>query len=166
MNELDAAWSELLADATQKAKASGRQDVADYLALKATNDAIRTTAVEWLFAAMIEIAHEENHRNLTIDREEPHSFTYHGSNMSGSLLRLRQGVRCLTIEAGWPRTPTDGFMRGGALAAAKIIHRGMSNKNVELVLIRGEDLPTWKDREAVFDSHQVREHFEVFLGRR
>jgi hypothetical protein len=56
MNELDEAWAEMLAGAIENAKASGRGDVADFLALKRSNDAIRQTAVDWLFNSFIEIA--------------------------------------------------------------------------------------------------------------
>ena len=55
-----------------------------------------------------------------MENENPHNFRLRGANLVGSLLRVRQGVRCLTVEAGWTRTPNDGFMRGGALAIARI----------------------------------------------
>jgi len=74
MNELDEAWSEVLAGAIANAKSSGREDVADFLALKQSNDAIRKTAVEWLFNSIIEIASEASRDNphILIERESPH----------------------------------------------------------------------------------------------
>jgi len=33
--------------------------------------------------------------------------------MVGPLLTLSFAVRALSIEAGWPRAPRDGFVRGG-----------------------------------------------------
>ena len=116
MNELDEIWAQKLAEAAENARVSGRHDVADYLALKAANDTIRRTAVGWLFDTAVQIAAEAN-RNLSgiaIEREDPYNFSLRGANIVGSMLRVRQGVRCMTIEAGWTRTPADGFMCGGA----------------------------------------------------
>src|SRR5436305_2498739 len=107
MNELDEIWSQMLADAEARARASGRHDVADYLALKASNDQIRERSIRWLFDSIIEFAAHANRREqaIAIEREDPHNFSFRGANLVGSLLRIRQGVRCLTLEAGWTRTP-------------------------------------------------------------
>lgn len=171
MNELDEIWSKMLSKALENAKASGRHDVADYLALKATNDAIRKASTTWLFDTMLEIAGEANRNNssISIERQEPHNFSWNGSNMAGSLLRMRQGVRCLTIEAGWTRTPADGFMRGGALAFARITHFGMAKQNAELMLLQSDGFPDWyvrRDEKAGdhFRSESLRGHFQIFLG--
>lgn len=171
MNELDELWSHMLSEALETARASGRHDVADYLSLKAANDALRQTAVHWLFDSLIEIADEANrrHAGIAIDRVDPHNFRHRGSNIVGSMLSVRQGVRCLTIEAGWTRTPNDGFMRGGALAFARIRHFGMSKANAELMLIKKDTAPAWavetgENTMLEFDSHALREHFRIFLG--
>ena len=66
MNELDEAWSQMLAGAIENARASGRGDIADFLALKQSNDALRQTAVDWLFNSFIEIAAEANRRNSLV----------------------------------------------------------------------------------------------------
>jgi hypothetical protein len=136
MNELDEFWSEQLNTAFEQAKDSGREDVADYLALKAANDTIRSSEVERLFESIIAAAMSDGFRSdrLVVERETPHSFTHRGGNLSGSLLRLRYGVRCLTVEAGWTRTPNDGFMRLGALAFARTTHFGIPKANTELLL--------------------------------
>jgi hypothetical protein len=90
--------------------------------------------------------------------------------MVGSLIRFRFGVRSLTIEAGWTRTPADGFMRGGALAAARLTHFGQAKHNAELVLLRpGDNAPQWfavtrNNTLAVFDMRSILEHFAVFIG--
>src|SRR5258708_34688928 len=109
MTELDQIWSKMLTDASARADIDDRQHVADYLRLKTTNDAIRERGVGWLFDTVIEIAGlaMRDHFGITIEREEPHSFARGSSNMVGSLLEVRQGVRCLTVEAGWARTPRD-----------------------------------------------------------
>ncbi len=173
MNELDEVWSKMLSRAIENANAAGQSDVADYLNLKAANDAIRQTSVGWLFDTLIEIAGQANRSNssISIEREDPHRFAYGGSNMAGSLLRLRQGVRCLTLEAGWTRTPADGFMRGGALAVARIMHLGISKANVELLLQRSNGLPVWntlKDEKPadIVRLETLREQFRIFIGDR
>jgi hypothetical protein len=170
MDELDEVWSQMLENALAEAKTAGRGDVADYLALKASNDRIRQTAVKWLFDTMTEIAAHANRKNanITIENENPHAFTYHHANLVGSLLRFRQGVRCLTVEAGWTRAPQDGFMRGGALAAARITHFGMSKSNAELHLLRFEAKPHWfaVERDGMRTSFEVEDlirHFQIFL---
>ena len=168
MNELDEAWSHMLAGAIANAKATGRDDVADYLALKQSNDLIRQTSVEWLFSSLIEIATDPTGGNssLVIERESPHEFALRGAKMAGSLIRLRHGVRCLTVEAGWTRTPSHGFMRGGALAAARIGHFGLPEMGVELVLMRVDETPVWSSPDGrSFDSQSLREHFAILLGK-
>lgn len=171
MNELDEVWTRIINEARAKAEASGRGDVAEYLALKASNDAIRAASVKWLFDAALEIASQANREkaSIAIENENPHSFAFGNANLVGSLARFRQGVRCLTVEAGWTRTPADGFMRGGALACARISHFGMSKANAEILLIGGENSPNWfaadKDgKRHLFDSKNLHRHFQIFLG--
>jgi hypothetical protein len=166
MNELDEAWSEMLAGAIENARSSGRGDVADFLALKQSNDALRQTAVDWLFNSFIEIASEANRRNslVVIEREEPHEFPFNNAKMAGSLVRVRFGVRSLIVEAGWTRLPSHGFMRGGALAAARIKHFGMPEAGDELILVRSEEIPAWNSADGSrFDSQKLFEHFRLLL---
>lgn len=171
VSELDEMWSTMLDDAMRAARAAGRHDVADYLDLKARNDAIRQANVRWLFEGIAHIALEvENEiRGLKVEREEPHSFSYRNANISGWLIRLSQGVRCLTLEAGWTRTPADGFMRGGALAVARITHRGMTKMNADLILKPDNAGPGWTaiygDGVSIaVDETFLRQHFAVFVG--
>ncbi len=167
MTELDHVWSQMLVDAEARAGDTGRKHVADYLRLRATNDAIRVGGVGWLFDTMIEIASPAMniHNPVHIEREEPHSFDRGSSTMVGSLLSIRQGVRCLTIEAGWVRTPSDGIMQKGALVYARISHFGMPTSGGEIRLVHAESLPQWLDETgAVVGSRELRRHFEVFLG--
>lgn len=172
MNELNEFWTNSIAEAINKARGEGRHDVADYLALKATNDEIRAAASRWLFESALEIAHEAMRRgiNLKIENENPHRFEMGKSVMVGSLIRFRFGVRSLTVEAGWTRTPGDGFMRGGALAAARLTHFGQAKHNVELVLLRSAaSAPEWfavrpEAARVPFDSRHLLEHFAIFIG--
>ena len=163
MTELDRVWSKMLEDALPDA--SG--DVAEYLRLKATNDAIRRLGVSWLFDTMIEIAGREmrGRPHLNIELVEPHSFKHGNSNMVGRLASFRLGVRCLTVEAGWVRTPTDGIMRNGSLAVARISHFGKSEHGSELRFIHGEKLPNWLDTDGnTASSALLEEHFTILLS--
>lgn len=171
MNELDETWSKMLSQALENARVSGRHDVADYLNLKAANDTIRQTGVAWLFDTLIEIAGDANRSNpgISIEREDVYNFLHRGANIVGSLVRLRLGVRCLTVEAGWTRTPADGFMRGGALAFARLTHMGMPKANTDLSLIKSEESPIWQfmleEKGAqIFRSESLRDHFRIFTG--
>lgn len=171
VSELDEMWSTMLDDALRSARAAGRHDVADYLDLKARNDAVRHANVRWLFEAIAFIALEveQRMRGMKVEREQPHSFGHLGANLTGGLIRISQGVRCLTIEAGWTRIPSDGFMRGGALAIAKLTHRGMPKKSADLILKPDKEGPGWT---AVYpdgvsiavDETFLRQHFAVFVG--
>ncbi len=166
MTELDHVWSQMLDKAAAKALDSGHRDIADYLRLKAANDEIRTIGVGWLLDTFVEIAGHavRKHAAITIERHEPHNFAYGNSNMVGSLIHVRHGVRCLTIEAGWTRTPRDGIMRNGALAFARITHFGLPKLDADLRMVRGETLPEWLDEtDTAVDSHELRRHFDVLL---
>lgn len=165
--ELDEIWAQKLEDALANAQASGRKDVAEYLALKAANDAMRHTSVQWLFGSLLEIAAANS--SIRIENESAHRFDFANAQMVGYLLRFRQGVRCLTLEAGWTRTPNDGFMRNNALAAARISHFGMAKQNTELILLKNDNVLNWfsiegDGRKEMFDSRHLSVHFKLFTG--
>jgi hypothetical protein len=167
MTELDQVWAGMLAAAEKNASELGREDIAAYLRLKATNDAIRARGVEWLFDTMIEIASNAQlrHAMITIEREEPHRFTRGNSRMVGSKLEIRHGVRCLTVEAGWTRAPSDGVMHGAALAYARVLHFGLQRHAAELKLIHGNELPRWvAETGDTVDSGELERHFDLFIG--
>ena len=168
MTELDEVWNRMLADAAESAKAQGRSDVAEYLSLKAANDMIRSAGVKWLFDSALEItaAAEGAARRITIERVEPFNFPYRGANIVGSQLKLNLGVRCLSVEAGWTRTPADGFMRGGPLAVARLRHFGIPKANAELLLLKTDAAVTWSETDSKrdFTTQHLQEHFLVFLG--
>jgi hypothetical protein len=146
MEELDASWAQMLVAASERAALQGRNDVAEYLRLKATNDAIRAAGVKWLLDAFIATAFEQN-RSVKIDRQERHTFAHGSSTMAGKRLTIRYGVRCLEIEAGWTRNPSHGIMREAALARANILHFGRSRDNESLKLVHAVDLPEWRMAE-------------------
>jgi hypothetical protein len=146
MNELDEVWTKMLAEATSRARASDQHHVADYLDLKASNDLIRRASVGWLLETLIQHAASANRLSgsIAIERTEPHNFGYRGANLVGTSVSLRYGVRCLTVEAGWTRTPADGFMRGGMLAFARFRHFGLPKAGMEAALLRSGDSPVWR----------------------
>lgn len=171
MSELDQLWTQMLDEAMREARAAGRHDVADYLDLKSRNDILRRAGIEWLFEGLIGIAGEatRDFAAITIDRDEPHNFAHRGANIAGSKLTFRLGVRCLTVEAGWTRTPADGFMRGGALAVAKMTHFGFAKMNTELVLKPSEAGPGWTafypdGRSTAADEEFLRQNFALLIG--
>jgi len=166
MLELDQVWSKMIDEAAVDASKSGRHAVVDYLRLRATNDAIRKAGVDWLFNTVVEIAARasRDRPRITINRDEPHNFDRGNSNMVGSRLEIRHGVRCLTAEAGWVRTPSDGIMKNGALAFARITHFGMPKSAAEYRLVRAESLPHWLDEaDLIVDSREILRHFGIFL---
>ena len=172
MTDIDDVWTSILASAADNA-GSVHRDVADFLSLKASNDQIRQAAMTWLFEGLTQIAAEANRRNIpvTIERVDSHRFGYRGANIVGSLLRVRQGVRSLSVEAGWTRSPGDGFMRGGAMAVARIAHFGMREAGADLILIRHEGTPIWcsidRDETRVeFRLQDLMRHFAIFIGER
>ena len=169
MNDFERQWSELLRNATTRAAAAGRDDIADYLDLRAGNDAIRQTGIEWLFTTLTGIAEKaaEDIRNIKTEREEPYSFKIGNSRMTGAVLRFRLGVRCLSVEAGWTRLPGDGIMRGGSLAVARITHFGIPKANMDLYLVRSGESYIWnfQTRDNVrgfFGSRHLAAHFQLF----
>jgi hypothetical protein len=124
-------------EARERARGGGRGDVLDYLDLRAANDATRARAVEWLLELFTAAAGELNRAGagLTLARTDAHRFRVGNSTMVGTRLVLRRGVRALTVEAGWPRAPRDGIVRGGGLASATIGHFGDPRAGDELLLV-------------------------------
>ena len=175
MSELETEWARRLAEAEQRARASGRSDVADYLVLRALNDEARNLGIEWLLAAFIAHAGEANRAGAGIGlaQTDAHRFRVGTSTMVGKRLTLSAGVRVLTIEAGWPRTPSDGIVRGGGLAAARVSHFGQRRDDDELLLVQttNDAAPGWlvldptgaRRRAAPLEDARVRLHVSKLL---
>jgi hypothetical protein len=142
-------------EARERARGGGRNEVLDYLDLKAANDAARTRAVEWLLESFIAAAGELNRAGagVAVARTDPHRFRVGSSTMVGARLVLRRGVRALTVEAGWPRAPRDGIVRGGGLASAAIGHFGDARAGCELLLVPD---PTMEPRWFVIEKTGAR----------
>jgi len=157
----------MLEDAQLQALADGRNQLAEYLRLKATNDAIRTAAVGWLIDTFIEAAGDamRSRPSLFVEREDPHTFKRGNSTMVGTLVEMRQGVRKLSLAAGWARHPSHGIMQQGALAFARFSHLGMPRSGGEIRLVHGNDLPQWLDEDqVVVGSDYISRHISIFLS--
>ena len=174
MSELDEQWAIAMAEAERRARASGRHDVAEYLSLRNANDLARSTGIEWLFATFQALAGEANRAgaSIQITQADAHRFAVGNATMVGSLLTLHLGVRKLLVEAGWPRKPRDGFVRGGGLASARIRHFGQRAADEELLLTRASDdgTPVWfilekTEARTSLSEARVRHHIAKFLGR-
>jgi hypothetical protein len=169
----EADYERLIGEARERAREGRRGDVADYLGLRSANDALRVRAVERLLGLFTAAAGELNRggAGLQMARTEAHRFRVGNSTMVGPRLVLTRGVRALTVEAGWPRGPRDGIVRGGGLACARITHFGRASADEELTLLPADDggEPCWfaaggaGTNFALLPEH-VKLHFVTFLG--
>ena len=141
MGGIDEEYERRMSEARERARGGGRGDVLEYLNLREANDAARTRGVEWLLEAFTTAAGELNRTGagLALARTDAHRFRVGNSSMVGARLVLRRGIRALTVEAGWPRAPLDGVVRGGGLASALVGHFGNARAGEELLLVPGGD---------------------------
>ena len=171
MGELDEAWAAALSEAERRARLAGRADVAAYLSLKNSNDLLRKAGVEWLLAEFTSLAGEANRAggSVQISKQEGHRFGTASSTMVGHLITFTNGVRTLFVEAGWPRTPRDGVVRGGGLAAANIRHLGIKTANEELLLVKSPTgAPAWKSlskNHTFLHKADMQRHLAILLDR-
>jgi hypothetical protein len=171
MGELDEAWAAALSEAEHRARLAGQKDVAEYLALRNSNDLLRKAGVDWLVSGFMRLAGEANRAgaSIQISTKDDHRFPVGNSTMVGNLLTLVNGVRTLYVEAGWPRVPRDGFVRGGGLACANLRHMGLRHAGHELLLIKTRNgAPAWKALSSKpFDLHEadMRRHIAILLDK-
>ena len=172
MSELDEAWANALAEAEARARMAGHVDIAAYLALRNSNDLLRTTGIGWLMATCENIAGEANRAGagIQIEKDDKHRFRVGNDTMVGRLLTLTSGVRKLFVEAGWPRMPRDGVVRGGGLARGNLRHMGIGSANQSLLLVlSSKGVPAWvpgepKESRAEIHEAQLRDHINTLLG--
>ena len=145
LDGFDEEYERELAEAQRRARAQGRSDVLDYLSLKAANDRLRARGVELLLGAFMALAGALNRvgAGVALMRTDAHRFRVGHSTMVGPRLTLTRGLRSLTVEAGWPRTPRDGVVRGGGLASARISHFGAPKAGEDLLLLPAGEEPRW-----------------------
>jgi len=166
MSELETEWELALAQAQERARAAGRRDISDYLSLRRRNDLLRQTATDWLMNVFVVLAGDANRAGagIQIEQQDEHRFQRGNATMVGKRITLRRGVRALTIECGWPRTPRHGIVRGNGLAGANIKHFGQSKMNDELLLTRSKTgSPRWfvvkDDTHSNLTESDLRRHF-------
>lgn len=168
MTEQDHFWSQMIDQAITNADAEGRSQVAEFLRLRAKNDAIRHVGVTWVLNTFIArfMTPELIARGLTVERDDGHDFKHRNSTLVGSQIRFQLGVRCLSVEVGWTRMPSDGIMRGGALAVARISHFGISRESEAFSLILEEPRPLWRNVETggAIDGSTLDRHVALLLG--
>lgn len=170
MSDLDEAWELALAEAQTRAHAAGRRDIADYLSLRRRNDLLRRTGTDWLINEFVVLAGEANRSGagIQLERHDEHRFSRGTASMVGRQVTLRRGVRAMTIESGWPRTPKDGIVRGGGLACANIKHFGRAKNSVELLLVSRDGHPEWLVVDDPKETHltgvHVRKHLKILLS--
>lgn len=171
MTELDEAWALALAEGERRAREQGRGDIAEYLALRASNDLLRSTGIEWLLSSLTLLAGEANRAgaSVSIEKDDAHRFSVGNATMVGPRLTLRSGIRRLIVEAGWPRMPRDGIVRGQGLACARIGHFGKRSQDQELLLVRSPNgVPEWLvvdeagTRNPLIEA-RLRQHLVHFL---
>lgn len=170
MSELDEAWAAVLSEAERRARQTERTDIADYISLKNSNDLLRKAGVDWLLAEFTALAAQANRAgaSIQISTLEGHRFKIASSTMVGHQITFTNGVRTLYVEAGWPRVPRDGFVRGGGLACANIRHLGLKAANEELLLTKSrQGTPVWQSLKhpSLHESH-MRRHIAVLLDLR
>lgn len=171
MSELDEAWAAALAEAEQKARMAGRGDIVEYISLRNSNDLLRKAGVDWLLKTFTAWAGEANRQGASLSTSSlaNHRFRIGNSTMVGDLLTLTSGVRTLYVEAGWPRTPRDGIVRGGGLACANIRHLGIKRAQEELLLTKiSSGAPSWSlsgelKGRGVFHEVDIRRHLNLLL---
>lgn len=167
MGELDEAWAAALSEAEQRARLAGRRDIAEFLALKNSNDLLRKAGVDWLVTGFTTLAGEANRAgaSIQISNKEGHRFPVGTATMVGHQLILSSGIRTLYVEAGWPRVPRDGFVRGGGLASANIRHLGLRHAGQELLLTKkSTGAPTWlSSKRSELHESDMRRHIAILL---
>jgi hypothetical protein len=172
ISELDEAWAIAIAEAENRARASGRTDITTYLALRSSNDLLRKTGRDWLESMFSALAGEANRAGagIQVSKEGSHRFKVGNATMVGSRLNLVRGVRTLSLEVGWPRTPRDGFIRGGGLACANIKHLGIKSAGEQLrLIVDAKSVPRWhveKHGAKVNEVHEanIRDHIAILLN--
>ena len=174
MSELEEAWAAALAKAERRARAAGRTDISDYLALRTSNDLQRNTGSGWLVNLFVTVAAEANRAGaaIQISREDAHRFKMDHATMVGPRLVLESGVRKTVVEVGWPRTPRDGFIRGGGLASGNINHLGMKHVSQQIrLLLSPSGSPQWiayakNGQHGELHESDVRRHVSILLDDR
>ncbi len=170
-SDLDETWATELRDAEARARAAGRADIAEYLALRKSNDRLRKIACDWLLETFRNVAGEMNRAgaSLQISNDDNYQFTVANAALVGKLLKLENGVRQLLVEVGWPRVPAHGFISGGGIALGRLRHLGIKSASDQIrLVISPEGSPRWiveNKPEPVDEIREanIRHHISILL---
>jgi hypothetical protein len=169
-SDLDETWANELRDAETRARAAGRADITEYLALRRSNDALRQTACNWLLETFRNVAGEMNRSgaSLQMSNDDNYQFMVGSVSLSGRLLKFENGVRQLLVEVGWPRLPKDGFIRGGGIALGRLRHLGIKSASDEIRLVTSPaGSPRWvvenKSTDTEIREANIRQHLGILL---
>ena len=171
LSDLDETWASALADAESRARAAGRLDISEYLALRQSNDLLRATACDWLLTTFRTVAGEMNRSGapLQITSDDNYQFTVGSAALVGQLLKLENGIRQLLVEVGWPRVPGHGFIRGGGIALGRLRHVGVKSASDGIRLVTSpEGAPRWvvENKPEPLDEIReadIRHHISILL---
>ena len=173
LSELDEAWELALAEAKRRAHAAGRADIAQYLALRAQNDLLRRTAIDWLVDTLTAFAADANRRGAAIQIElsDAHNFRVGPKRRwwEQSLLCATACARCRSKAAGrerramescgemdWP-APTSNILAGRA-ETRSCCWRAHPAARPQWLIIERTDT-----RTALSEDH-LRDHISVLLA--
>ncbi len=167
MNEFEQKWLEMLEKAKEKAKREANHLLLEYLELRSANEKIRLEASKALLETFFYSAHSKllEGFDLRFNTKSWHQFEMRQAHLTGFCLDICFGVRKLTIEVGWTRTPKDGFMRQGALAYSRISHLGKPEHNKELLLL-DRNKPLWffaDNLQKLFEESEAMVHLNILL---
>jgi len=141
------------AEAKQRARGAGREDIGRYLDLRTKNDLLRRTAINWLTATFTSLAGEANRAEQGYDRETGGAQFFPRLVDDGrESLTLRRGVRTLRSKAAgresrrWIRARRrPGLRQHQHLAAAR---------DAELILApKTNGSPQWLTIERARPGH-------------
>ncbi|MGH9899512.1 MAG: hypothetical protein ACRD63_11820 [Pyrinomonadaceae bacterium] len=141
MNDNDSQWQDLMSETERRARAGGSGDAFDYFNLRAINDELRAAGIEWLITTGLTFSGKANRHGayLTTEKIDQHRFRFGNSSMLGVRFTINFNGEFLTIEAGWPRTPKDGIVRGGGLACGLVTNSRNRKEQITLLLVRQSD---------------------------
>lgn len=167
MDEFEQKWLEMLEKAKERAQREENLTLLEYFELKSANEKLRLEASKALLEMFFYAARSKSLEgfNLKFNTKSGHQFEMRQARLTGFCLDISFGIRKLTIEIGWTRTPKDGFMRQGALAYSRISHFGRPEHNKELLLLNRNE-PRWffaNDLQKLFEESDAVKHLNILL---
>ncbi len=161
MSELDEAWALALATAEDRARAAGRLDLTEYLALRNTNDLKRKIGKAWLLETFESLAGAANLAGAAIEisRLDGHRFKVGNATMVGTSLSLKKGVRVLLGRSWLASYPRGWIHSRGRVSFGKYStsrnEAGQRRASTVARTWRGTDLGRGKKNPGTLRSPRV-----------